>query len=86
MLSANRLRWGVRGAWWFTWTDEGGSCIFCRSAGLLTAKRGSEAGLVPLQRMDRGRPGTVPRIGSGDLDRAKKPKRRRGAKPPDRNR
>jgi hypothetical protein len=39
MLSANRLRWRVGGVWWFTWTDEGGSCQFCRSAGLLTEKR-----------------------------------------------
>lgn len=39
LLSANRVRWNVGGAWWFTWTDEGGSCSFCRSAGLLTAKR-----------------------------------------------
>ena len=31
--------WRVGGAWWFTWTDEGGSCLFCRSAGLLTEKR-----------------------------------------------
>ncbi len=55
MLSANRTRWKVRGAWWFTWTDEGGSCSFCRSAGLLTAKREAQARLVPVQRMDRGR-------------------------------
>jgi polysaccharide biosynthesis protein PslG len=39
MLSANRLRWGVRGVWWFTWSDEGGSCVFCHSAGLLTTQR-----------------------------------------------
>jgi hypothetical protein len=39
MLSANRVRWRVGGAWWFTWTDEGGSCQFCRSAGLLTDER-----------------------------------------------
>jgi hypothetical protein len=39
MLSANRLRWRVGGVWWFTWTDEGGSCQFCHSAGLLTEKR-----------------------------------------------
>jgi polysaccharide biosynthesis protein PslG len=39
ILSANRLRWGVAGAWWYTWTDEGGSCVFCRSAGLLNGKR-----------------------------------------------
>jgi hypothetical protein len=39
MLSANRLRWHVAGVWWFTWSDEGGSCLFCRSAGLLTERR-----------------------------------------------
>jgi hypothetical protein len=39
MLSANRLRWRVGGVWWFTWSDEGGNCLFCRSAGLLTEKR-----------------------------------------------
>jgi len=39
LLSANRLRWRIGGVWWFTWTDEGGSCSFCRSAGLLTEKR-----------------------------------------------
>jgi hypothetical protein len=39
MLSANRLRWRVGGVWWFTWSDEGGSCQFCHSAGLLTEKR-----------------------------------------------
>jgi hypothetical protein len=36
LLSENRIRWKVRGVWWFTWTDEGGTCIFCGSAGLLT--------------------------------------------------
>jgi hypothetical protein len=39
LLSANRVRWNVRGAWWFTWTDEGGDCLFCASAGLLTTQR-----------------------------------------------
>ena len=39
MLSANRLRWRLGGVWWFTWSDEGGSCQFCTSSGLLTAKR-----------------------------------------------
>jgi hypothetical protein len=37
MLSANRIRWKVEGVWWFTWTDEGGTCSFCGSAGLLTS-------------------------------------------------
>ena len=35
MLSENRVRWKVEGVWWFTWTDEGGTCVFCTSAGLL---------------------------------------------------
>jgi hypothetical protein len=35
LLSENRIRWKVRGVWWFTWTDEGGTCVFCGSAGLL---------------------------------------------------
>jgi hypothetical protein len=35
LFSENRIRWKVRGVWWFTWTDEGGTCIFCGSAGLL---------------------------------------------------
>ena len=39
MLSEQRLRWKVGGVWWFTWTDEGGTCVFCRSAGLLTEDR-----------------------------------------------
>jgi hypothetical protein len=39
ILSAQRLRWRLGGVWWFTWTDEGGGCVFCRSAGLLTEKR-----------------------------------------------
>ncbi len=38
MLTINRLRWRIGGVWWFSWTD-GGTCIFCRSAGLLTAHR-----------------------------------------------
>jgi hypothetical protein len=36
MISRNRVRWKVAGVWWFTWTDEGGTCVFCGSAGLLT--------------------------------------------------
>jgi hypothetical protein len=39
MLSRNRIKWKVAGVWWFTWTDEGGSCVFCHSAGLLTGER-----------------------------------------------
>ena len=38
-LRQPRCAGASRGVWWFTWTDEGGSCVFCHSAGLLTAKR-----------------------------------------------
>jgi hypothetical protein len=36
MISRSRIRWKIQGVWWFTWTDEGGGCLFCGSAGLLT--------------------------------------------------
>jgi len=39
MLSAHRREWNVGGAWWFTWSDDGGNCVFCQSAGLLTGAR-----------------------------------------------
>jgi hypothetical protein len=68
MLSANRLRWGVAGVWWFTWTDEGGGCHFCRSAGLLTAKREAKPAWYRFNEWTGGDAGTVPRIGSGELE------------------
>ena len=44
MLSAQPARAGrIGGVWWFTWTDEGGSCQFCGSAGLLTERARGEA-------------------------------------------
>jgi len=61
MLSANRLRWGVRGAWWFTWTDEGGTCIFCTSAGLLTTSRKAKPAWYRFNEWTGGNPDTVPR-------------------------
>ncbi len=61
MLSANRLRWRVGGAWWFTWTDEGGSCQFCHSAGLLTAKRAAKPAWYRFNAWTGGDPDTVPR-------------------------
>src|SRR6201746_1258330 len=39
MLSAHRLDWRIGGAWWFTWTDEGGSCQVCPSPGLRNPER-----------------------------------------------
>ena len=61
MLSANRLRWRVGGAWWFTWTDEGGSCQFCHSAGLLTARRAAKPAWYRFNAWTGGDPDIVPR-------------------------
>lgn len=66
MLSANRVRWGVAGAWWFTWSDEGGSCSFCRSAGLLTADREAKPAWYRFNEWTGGDPETVPRAGAGN--------------------
>jgi hypothetical protein len=61
MLSANRLRWRVRGAWWYSWSDEGGTCIFCTSAGLLTTKREAKPSWYRFNEWTGGNPNTVPR-------------------------
>jgi len=61
MLSANRQRWRVRGVWWFTWTDEGGSCSFCRSAGLLTEKRRAKPAWYRFNAWTGGNADAVPR-------------------------
>jgi hypothetical protein len=61
LLSAHRLEWGVGGAWWFTWTDEGGGCGFCRSAGLLTENRKAKPAWYRFNAWTGGDPDTVPR-------------------------
>jgi hypothetical protein len=61
MISANRHRWRLRGAWWFTWTDEGGSCLFCNSAGLLTEKRRAKPAWYRFNAWTGGDPDAVPR-------------------------
>jgi len=63
IISANRVRWKIRGAWWFTWTDEGGSCVFCGSAGLLTAKREAKPAWFRFNEWTGGDPDAVPRAG-----------------------
>ncbi|HEX3043088.1 MAG TPA: hypothetical protein VHP56_13460 [Solirubrobacterales bacterium] len=68
IISANRVRWGIRGVWWFTWSDEGGGCVFCRSAGLLTAKREAKPAWYRFNEWTGGDAGTVPRIGSDELE------------------
>jgi hypothetical protein len=64
MISANRQRWKVRGVWWYTWSDEGGTCSFCRSAGLLTAERKAKPAWYRFNEWTGGDAGAVPRAGS----------------------
>jgi hypothetical protein len=64
MVSANRERWGVGGVWWYTWSDEGGSCVFCRSAGLLNDKREAKPAWYRFNEWTGGDAATVPRLGS----------------------
>jgi hypothetical protein len=64
MLSANRGRWGVGGVWWFTWSDEGGTCIFCGSAGLLTRDREAKPAWYRFNEWTGGDAAVVPRIGT----------------------
>jgi hypothetical protein len=66
MLSEQRLRWRVGGLWWFTWTDEGGSCLFCRSAGLLTDDRKAKPSWYRFTAWTGGDPDAVPRATFGD--------------------
>jgi hypothetical protein len=63
MLSANRLRWRVGGAWWFTWTDASGdTCSFCGSAGLLTEAREAKPAWYRFNEWTGGNPDAVPRM------------------------
>ena len=61
MLSANRLNWRIGGAWWFTWSDEGGTCAFCNSAGLLTENRQAKPSWYRFNAWTGGDPEVVPR-------------------------
>lgn len=65
MLSANRKRWRIGGVWWFTWTDEGGTCLFCGSAGLLTEAREAKPSWYRFIRWTGGDAGAVPRARIG---------------------
>jgi len=60
MLSDSRLRWNVAGVWWFTWTDEGGSCLFCGSAGLLTRHYEAKPSWYRFVEWTGGEPDAVP--------------------------
>jgi hypothetical protein len=60
MLSRNRIRWKVDGVWWFTWTDEGGTCTFCGSAGLLNKRYEAKPSWYRFIEWTGGNPEAVP--------------------------
>ncbi|HVC07707.1 MAG TPA: hypothetical protein VND98_09020 [Solirubrobacterales bacterium] len=60
MLTLNRQRWRIGGVWWFSWTN-GGTCIFCGSAGLLTAHREAKPAWYQFNAWTDGDPEAVPR-------------------------
>jgi hypothetical protein len=66
MLSSHRLQWRIGGIWWFSWADEANTCQFCRSAGLLTAKREAKPAWYRFNVWTGGDPDTVPRARFGD--------------------
>jgi len=66
MLSRQRGRWRVGGVWWFSWSDEGGTCIFCSSAGLLTSSREAKPSWYRFNEWTGGNPNTVPRARLGE--------------------
>ncbi|HEX6782855.1 MAG TPA: hypothetical protein VF125_12645 [Solirubrobacterales bacterium] len=68
IISANRVRWRIRGAWWFTWSDEGGSCVFCHSAGLLTEKREGKPAWYRFNEWTAGDAGAVPKADFDKLE------------------
>ena len=74
IISVNRVRWRIRGVWWFTWSDEGGSCVFCDSAGLLTAKREAKPAWYRFNQWTGGDPDVVPRAGEENPDQGEEVK------------
>lgn len=60
MLVNNRRAWRVGGLWWFSWSDEEGSCQFCDSAGLLTNSREAKPAWYRFNEWTGGDPDTVP--------------------------
>ena len=59
MLVANRASWHIDGVWWFSWTDLQRLPVL-RLGRAADRRPGSEARLVPVQRLDRGRPRNRP--------------------------
>jgi hypothetical protein len=65
MLAGQRHRWRVAGVWWFSWTDEGGFCQFCDSAGLLTHEREAKPAWYSFTDWTGGDPDAVRRADFG---------------------
>jgi hypothetical protein len=66
ILSEDRVRWGVAGAWWFTWADATGACGFCHSAGLLTESRKAKPSWYRFNEWTGGDSDAVPRALFGE--------------------
>ncbi len=62
ILSANRVRWRIGGAWWYSWADAKGGCSFCTTAGLLTEGREAKPSWYRFNAWTGGDPDTVPRF------------------------
>jgi hypothetical protein len=67
MLTSNRHRWNIGGVWWFSWTDQAGSCQFCDSAGLLTSHREGKPSWYRFNAWTGGDAATVPRASTRAL-------------------
>ncbi len=67
LLTGGRRRWNIGGVWWFSWTDAAGSCQFCDSAGLLTARREAKPAWYRFNAWTGGDAGTVPRASTQAL-------------------
>jgi hypothetical protein len=67
LLTGNRRRWHIGGVWWFSWTDEAGSCQFCDSAGLLTNDREAKPSWYRFNAWTGGDAATVPRASARAL-------------------
>ncbi len=61
MLASHRVSWRIGGVWWFSWADADGAHLpVLRLRRPAHRQPRSEARLVPLQRLDRGRPRSRP--------------------------
>jgi len=67
LLTSNRHRWHIGGVWWFSWTDQAGSCQFCDSAGLLTKQREAKPAWYRFNAWTGGDATTVPRASARAL-------------------